>query len=208
MLEEYFKTPTWIENHPQYLKNLNRHSNKYIKEARKYNKEIIKKTGDFGITHNSTTLLKDSNFLEFKKFVGKKCWDFLFSMGYDMNLYTTLFTELWVQEFAQKGGGHHSGHIHWNQHVSGFYFLKCSNKTSYPIFHDPRGSARMSKLKLRPDINSIVYGTEYVRQHIEPGTLIIFPGYIEHEFVVDHGVDPFRFIHFNVQAVPKEIVNV
>ena len=45
---------------------------------------------------------------------------------------------MWVQEFAKKGGGHHSAHIHWNQHVSGFYFLKCSDKTSYPIFHEPK----------------------------------------------------------------------
>jgi hypothetical protein len=42
-----------------------------------------------------------------------------------MQQYTTMFSELWVQEFAKNGGGHHSAHIHWNQHVSGFYFLKC-----------------------------------------------------------------------------------
>ena len=208
MLEEYFKTPVWTEQRPEFLKNLNRHSNKYIRDARKNNKELIKQTKDFGITHHSTTLLTDSNFAEFKKFVGQRCWDFLHNMGYDMSLYVTLFTELWVQEFASKGGGQHSGHIHWNQHVSGFYFLKCSDKTSYPIFHDPRNAARMSKLKLRPEIDKIVYGTEHIRQYIQPGTLVIFPGYIEHEFVVDHGIDPFRFIHFNVQAVPKEIVNV
>ena len=49
-----------------------------------------------------------------------------------------MFSELWVPEFSKKGGGHHSAHIHWNQHVSGFYFLKCSDKTSYPIFHNQR----------------------------------------------------------------------
>ena len=38
-----------------------------------------------------------------------------------------------------------------------------------------------------------------------PGTLIIFPGFLEHEFAVDHGVEPFRFIHWNIQAVPKEM---
>jgi hypothetical protein len=48
-----------------------------------------------------------------------------------MQQYTTMFSEMWVQEFAKKGGGHHSAHVHWNQHVSGFYFLKASDKTSY-----------------------------------------------------------------------------
>ena len=38
-----------------------------------------------------------------------------------------------------------------------------------------------------------------------PGTLIIFPGYLEHEYAVDHGKEPFRFIHWNIQAVPKEM---
>ena len=54
---------------------------------------------------------------------------------------TTMFSELWVQEFAKKGGGHHSAHIHWNQHVSGFYFLNISVIKHHtklkmkPIFH-------------------------------------------------------------------------
>ena len=39
-----------------------------------------------------------------------------------------------------------------------------------------------------------------------PGDLVIFPGYLEHEFVIDHGKDPFRFIHWNIQAVSKEVV--
>ena len=37
-------------------------------------------------------------------------------------------TEMWVQEFAKKGGGHHTLHTHWNGHISGFYFLKASEK--------------------------------------------------------------------------------
>jgi hypothetical protein len=29
-----------------------------------------------------------------------------------MQQYTTMFSEMWVQEFAKKGGGHHSVHIY------------------------------------------------------------------------------------------------
>jgi hypothetical protein len=65
-----------------------------------------------------------------------------------------------VQEFAKKGGGHHSAHIHWNQHVSGFYFLKCSNKTSYPVFHEPKTGARCTKLKMKPDLKGVWPGHE------------------------------------------------
>ena len=51
----------------------------------------------------------------------------------------------------------------------------------------------------------IFHGTELVNFKIQPGTLIIFPGYLEHEYAVDFGVEPFRFIHWNIQAVPKEM---
>ena len=40
----------------------------------------------------------------------------------------------------------------------------------------------------------------------KPGSLIFFPAYVPHQFVVDNGVDDFRFIHFNLQAVRKGIL--
>ena len=203
-ITEYFKTPIWIEDKPEFVKSLNKASNQYIKDAKKREKEFIKKHGDFGRSYHSTPLTMDNNFLDFRNYVGQKSWEFLDWQGFDMQQYTTMFSELWVQEFAKKGGGHHSAHIHWNQHVSGFYFLKCSDKTSYPIFHEPRTGARATKLKMKPG-NGIFHGTELVHFKPKPGTLIIFPGYLEHEYAVDFGVEPFRFIHWNIQAVPKEM---
>jgi len=201
---EYFKTPMWVEEKLEFIKPLNNASEKYIKEAKKINKDHIKNYGDVGVSYHSTPLLLDNKFLNFRNYVGQKSWDFLDWQGFDMQQYVTIFSELWVQEFAKKGGGHHSAHIHWNQHVSGFYFLKCSDKTSYPIFHEPRTGARATKLKMKQN-NDIFYGTELVHLKPKPGTLIIFPGYLEHEFAVDYGIEPFRFIHWNIQAVPKEM---
>jgi uncharacterized protein (TIGR02466 family) len=201
---EYFKTPIWIEDKPEFVKSLNIASNQYIKDAKKREKDYIKKHGDFGRSYHSTPLTMDNKFLDFRNYIGQKSWEFLDWQGFDMQQYTTMFSELWVQEFAKKGGGHHSAHIHWNQHVSGFYFLKCSDKTSYPIFHEPRTGARSTKLKMKPS-NGIFHGTELVHFKPKPGTIIIFPGYMEHEYAVDFGVEPFRFIHWNIQAVPKEM---
>ena len=203
-IAEYFKTPIWIEEKPEFVKSLNIASNQYIKDAKKREKDYIKKHGDFGRSYHSTPLTMDNNFLDFRNYIGQKSWEFLDWQGFDMQQYTTMFSELWVQEFAKKGGGHHSAHIHWNQHASGFYFLKCSDKTSYPIFHEPRTGARSTKLKMKPG-NGIFHGTELVHFKPKPGTLIIFPGYLEHEYAVDFGVEPFRFIHWNIQAVPKEM---
>ena len=204
-INNYFNTTIWSEQKPEFVKSLNKASNKYIKEARNREKKRIKEWGDFGTSYHSTPLTMDNDFLDFRNYIGQKSWEFLDWQGFDMQQYTTMFSELWVQEFAKKGGGHHSAHIHWNQHVSGFYFLKSSDKTSFPIFHEPRTGARSTKLKLKNG-NGIFHGTELIHFKVTPGTLIIFPGYLEHEFAVDHGTEPFRFIHWNIQAVPRGLV--
>jgi oxalate decarboxylase/phosphoglucose isomerase-like protein (cupin superfamily) len=58
---------------------------------------------------------------------------------------------------------------------------------------------------MRPNLKGVWAGHEQFHLKVKPGTLIIFPGYLEHEFTVDHGKEPFRFIHWNIQAVPKEM---
>jgi uncharacterized protein (TIGR02466 family) len=205
-IDNYFQTPIWSEQKPEFVKKLNNASNKYITEARKKAKDYIKEYGDFGRSYHSTSLIEDNDFLDFRNYIAEKSWEFLDWQGFDMQQYTTGFTELWVQEFSKKGGGNHSAHIHWNQHVSGFYFLKCSDKTSFPVFHEPRTGARATKLKMK-STTVAKPGTELIHYKPTPGTLIIFPGYLEHEFLVDHGKEPFRFIHWNIQAFPREIIN-
>ena len=205
--KEFFKTPIWVENKPDFLTSLTKATNKYIKEAKqtKQSKEYIKHYGDFGNSYPSTSLTLENDFIDFRKYIGMKSSEFLDFQGFDVSSYALVLNELWVQEFSKKGGGHHSAHIHYNQHVSGFYFLKCSENTSFPVFYDPRTGARATKLKLKIGPN-IDYADEKMHYRPTPGDLVIFPGYLEHEFVVDHGIDPFRLIHFNIQAVPKEIV--
>jgi uncharacterized protein (TIGR02466 family) len=203
-INNYFNTPIWFEQKPDFLKSLTKSSNKYIKAAKNSSeaKKYIKQFGDFGRSYHSTPLTADNDFRDFRDYIGKKSWEYLDHQGFDMQQYTTLFSEMWVQEFAKKGG-HHSAHVHWNQHVSGFYFLKASEKTSMPIFHEPRTGARSTKLKMKTNTKEILNGNDLIHFKPQPGTLIIFPGYLEHEFSVDYGIEPFRFIHWNIQAVPK-----
>ena len=204
-INNYFNTTIWSEQKPEFIKSLNKASNKYIKDSKNKQKKFIKEHGDFGTSYHSTPLTADNNFRDFRDYVGQKSWEYLDHQGYDMSQYTTLFSEMWVQEFAKKGGGNHSAHVHWNQHVSGFYFLKCSDKTSMPVFHEPRTGARATKLKMKTNIKGVLPAAELIYVKPKPGTLVIFPGFLEHEFTVDFGNEPFRFIHWNIQAVPKEM---
>ena len=207
----YFQTPVWIAEAPMFLKNAIKVTNKYIKKAEKTLKDNLKKEpkwkkdiGTFGMSAHSVNMSDDPELKDLVQFAGQRSYEFLDWSGFNLQNHSLHFTEFWVQEFSDKGGGHHSTHAHWNQHVSGFYFLKCSEKTSYPIFHDPRPGAIMTKLPLKDD-KQLSMGTNQVHYKPKPGTMIIFPGYVPHEYAVDAGLETFRFIHWNIKVVETAI---
>ena len=214
----YFSTPVYTIEKPEWVSSAIKATDKYIKESQKRLQPEIKerkkilgnkdylKVKDHGVSYHSTPLNGDPNLKELEEYVGATAWNLLDEWGYDMSLYTIFYTEFWVQEFAKQGGGHHSTHVHWDNHISGFYFLKCNDKTSYPIFHDPRSGAMMTKLPHK-DKSKLSNMSDMIHFKPKPGTLIFFPGYVPHEFTVDMGVEPFRFIHFNLQAVRNIIID-
>ena len=123
-ITEFFSTPIWVENKPEFLKKLDKASDSYVLKARELKKDYIKETKDKFSSYHSTSLLKDPDFMNFRDYVGSKAWEFLDWQGFDMSLYKIYFTEMWIQEFSRKGGGNHSAHTHWSQNVSGFIKMK------------------------------------------------------------------------------------
>ena len=206
----YFETPIYVGDLPELVNVLNKASDKFIIDAKDKNKKFIKgrdkfmkkKLGDFNFTHHSTSLINLPQFEILQNYVTNRSKEILEHMGYDLTNYLLTWTEFWVQEFAEKGGSHHEGHVHYDNHISGFYFLKCSDKTSIPIFHDPRSAKIMNQLPLK-NASELSFGNPLINFKPAPGTLIMFPSFLEHEFSLDLGIEPFRFIHFNLQAVRK-----
>ena len=202
-----FESVIYKEEIPEYL-NLDKVCDKYIKKAREDKKNFLEEkrkefkvdVGDHGISYHSPgDLYKEPEFEDFELLVKSTAKNVLESQGFDMSNHMLKYTEMWVQEFADKGGGHHDTHIHWDNHISGFYFLKCSSRTSKPIFHDPRPGRMMLNLPIK-DPTKLCYAMERQIVYVKPGSLVLFNSYLPHQFTVDDGVDPFRFIHFNMQA--------
>ena len=212
--EDLFKCPIWFADEPAFVDDLNRASDKYIEESKKNLKKDIDKRnkkfgdkGELGYVFHSTSLTGDPNFLELQNYIGATAHNLLNEMGFDMTNYQLFTTELWVQEFAKQGGGHHTLHTHWNGHISGFYFLKASEKTSRPLFEDPRAGNMMNLLPEK-DKTKITYASSQINYEAKPGRIIFFPSYMPHQYMVDMGYEPFRFIHWNCQAIPKGVLNV
>ena len=205
-VDNYFSSPIWLFYKPEWVKSVNKACDKYIKEAYKRDKDKIKKD-DFGWSYHSGPIFNDPKLKELHDWVGATSHNFLDSMGYDLSNHTLYYTESWVQEFSKKGGGHHNSHIHGNSHVSAFYYLKCTENTSRPIFHDPRLAAKMMKLPEKDD-KQVTMANDKINYTPKPGTLIFIPAYLEHEYGVDNGKEDFRFIHFNLQAVSNNITGI
>ena len=211
--EEYFKSPIWWADEPSFVNDLNKSSDSYIEEAKKVMKEKIDdrnkrhgNKGDMGYVFHSTTLIGDPKFKQLQDYIGATSHNLLVEMGYDLTNYDVYTTELLVQEFPKKGAGHHTLHTHWNGHISGFYFLKASEATSMPLFEDPRPGHLMNGLP-EADKDKISYASTQINYKVKPGRMIFFPSYLPHQYVVDMGYEPFRFIHFNCQAIPKGVLN-
>ena len=212
--EDLFKCPIWFADEPGFVKDLNKASDSYIEESKKNLKADIDKRnkkygdkGDMGHVFHSTTLIGDPSFKKLQDYIGATAYNLLGEMGFDLSHYQVFTTEMWVQEFSKKGGGHHTLHTHWNGHISGFYFLKASDKTSRPLFEDPRPGNVMNLLT-EIDKSKVTYATSQINYHVKPGRMIFFPSYMPHQYVVDMGYEPFRFIHWNCQAIPKGVLNV
>ena len=214
--EMHFSTPIYTIEKPEFLKSAINATDKFIKASYEMNKVKLKerkkylgnkdylKVKDHGMSYHSTPINGDPGLKDLEQYIGATSYNLMTEWGYDIGKYQMYFTEFWVQEFSKNGGGHHSTHVHWDNHISGFYFLKCSDKTSYPVMHDPRSGAMMTKLPMK-DGAKITPMSDKIHYQPKPGTLMFFPAYVPHEFSVDDGVDDFRFIHFNLQAVRKEI---
>lgn len=205
--QSYFSSPIWFENATHFLKNVIKVSDKYTKLEKKRIKKTFKLKNDYGVVYQSGGLEKVPELKEFTEYVGKRSWDFLDSQGFDLSNFNLIYKDMWCQEFSENGGGFQNSHSHPNVHVTGFYFLECSAKTSRPVLSDPRPGAVMTKLPLKQKTN-ICHGSEEINFVPSPGTLMIFNPYIPHSFPVVPGKEPFKFIHFNLQAVPKGLIDV
>jgi uncharacterized protein (TIGR02466 family) len=212
--EELFRSPVWVGYAPGFVDKYNKAVDPYVERIKKAMKKEIdarnKKfgnKGDRGYVYQTTSLIKDPNFSEIQNYIMATSHNLLTEMGFDLKDYQIFMTEMWVQDFAKKGGGTQVTHSHWNGHISGFYFLKCSEATPKPVFADPRPGCLMNLLPEK-DINKITHASSQIHYKIKPGTIVFSSSALPHMYPVDMGYEPFRFMHFNCQAIPKGAINV
>jgi len=202
-VEDQFKCPIYLADKPEWIDKLNKASDPIIERVRKNWKKKIKdpkdSTKQMPNSLHSELLWQYPEFKEIAHLILQQSWNILHWQGYNLTGKLPMLTELWVQEFPEEGG-FHDIHEHGNNHISGFYFLKCNEKTSHPVFWDPRPGKKMTDLMML-DGKKINYGSQQVHFKVKPGDFIFFNSYMPHSYLHHQGKDKFRFIHFNTQIV-------
>ena len=56
------------------------------------------------------------------------------------------------------------------------------------------------------DSRTVSLASHQINYAVKPGLLIFFNSFMPHLYLVDDGYDPFRFIHFNIQAIPNSVL--
>ena len=205
-----FDTILYKAELPEYLDNkdfinvCDEHTDQAISNTKKLiderNKKFKTDVKDHGMSyHSGAEMYKDERFSNFELLIRNTARNILENQGFDLSNYSVDYTEMWIQKFAYEGGGHHDTHVHWDNHISGFYFVECSDRTSRPIFHDPRPARMMLNLPIK-DHSKLCPAMERQIVPVKSGTMLLFNSWLPHSFSVDNGIDPFRFIHFNLRA--------
>ncbi len=201
-VQNIFTCPIYRASKPEWVESLNKASDPIIANVKKNWKKRIKDPKDevkkLPNSYHSELLWGYEEFKNIANMILQQSWNILSWQGYQLAGRIPMLTELWVQEFPEEGG-FHDIHAHGNNHISGFYFLKCNEKTSHPVFHDPRPGKVMSDLMMKD--TKLNYGSQQVHYNVKPGDFIFFNSYMPHAYVHHKGKEKFRFIHFNMQAV-------
>ena len=204
LIETFFSTPIYITEKPEWVSDTNKFCQPYLDESHLTHQSEVKRIGsDFGLVYHSTSIQDDPNLKYLTDWIGQTAHKVMTEWGADLSNHTLIYESMWVQEFPKDGGGHHRIHIHENSHVSGFYFLQNEN-SSYPLFHDPRPGAAMTALPEKDESN-LSYYNKCVNYQPKPGSIYMFPSYLPHEYVMSRGGN-FKFIHWNLMALPRDIV--
>lgn len=191
----YFATPIYITQQPQFLDEVREIALAKIKEV-----HGSKKPDKLFPLRMSGNMLEDARIAPFAEFVGQTAWNILASQGYAMDGFNTTFTELWCQEHGYSSSMDYHVHPGGNL-IVGFYFLDVPEGAPHAVIHDPRPGRVMLDLP-QADVTQATLASTMINFKPEPGMLLFAPAWLGHSFGRNASKSPFRFVHFNLAVQP------
>lgn len=194
----YFATPVYTIKITDFLDVAKEVSEEYL--------DKIKSVVDFDEVYpmyQTDQFTFDTRLDEFRTFIEMTAWDILYNQGYYMDDRNMLCNEMWLQSHHKYSSMDIHTHGYGSQ-ISGFYILECDEYSPKICIHDPRHTKTQTDL-MPSQSDRINDATRIVEFDAEPGKMFFTNSWLPHSFTRNRSNKPFKFIHFNVYDVYKQL---
>ena len=195
----FFSTPIWINTINNYNK-INKVLENYIYQKKKENPEGTKKSNING-WHSENFDLKDNNLSSFINEISKNIGIAIKDMSWDLETQIAKITSMWA--IINNKYAFNEKHHHGNSSLSAAYYVKAENDAGNIVFFDPR-QANVFHHPISKEVNAINAQVQSVTP--KPGTLVLFPSYLEHKVNPNQSDEDRIVISFNVSMIRKSFL--
>ena len=193
----FFSTPIWISeinNH----EDINKKLKNYLYQEKEKNPEGTKKSNVNG-WHSEEFDLKNINLKNFVSEISKNIGGAIKDMGWDLDSQLVRITSMWA--IINNREAFNERHHHGNSALSAAYYVKAKKNAGDIVFFDPR-QANVFHHPISKEANNINAQVQSVTP--KPGTLVLFPSYLEHKVNPNFSDDERIVISFNVSMIRKK----
>jgi hypothetical protein len=191
---QYFTSPVYSIDKPEFLSDVLAASNDALRKARKEKKPDDIYPVTMGGFEN------EDRITAFWGYTVNTGWNLLRDQGYAMDGLETYFTEFWVQQHDKYSSMEY--HLHGDCKLVAFYFLECPKDPPRLVIHDPRPGKIMSPLK-EADASAVSLASNAINFVPKPGTLMFANAWLPHSFTRNASAKPFKFLHMNLDTRPS-----
>jgi uncharacterized protein (TIGR02466 family) len=192
-----FPTTIYTVEKPEFLTTVRKVSNEYLEIGKKHHK-----INDVYPVIMGPNMSNDNRILDFVKFISDSGFSILDQQGYDMNLYGTFVSELWVQDHHKSSGMEQHTHF-FGVSLSGFYFLDVPDEACMIQLHDPRPGKVQSTLPEK-DYRRTTEASNSIMIKPVAGLAVFSNSWLPHSFTRNSSKKSCKFIHFNVSVAPVQ----
>ena len=192
----FFSTPVWINKINNY-ESINSELESYIYNEKQKNPKGTKKSNVNG-WHSEDFDLKNENLKNFISEISNYIGFSVKDMGWDLNAQIVKITNMW--EIINNRGASNERHHHGSSALSAAYYVKAEKNSGDIVFFDPR-QANVFHHPSSKEVNDVNAQVKSITPN--PGTLILFPSYLEHKVNENQSNEERMVISFNVSLIRK-----
>jgi hypothetical protein len=179
-----------------------------LNDVTKYHLDDVKKEFQINPSHpvvHTKTIFGDDRLFNFCNDVLTMARDIVLEQGYSLNEHELYISEMWCQEHHFSSGM--DKHIHGQGSVlSGFYFFQENVEGCKVEFSDPRPSKEYGMILPKSFSEKETSADNIIHMHPKKGFFVFINSWLPHSISRNQSQNPFRFVHYNISAVPKHFL--